>query len=282
VYSTGLRTIPARVCDNPNMASVKTRAYAALAKSLIRTRPDAQIDAKGYVADVRQNLLAGLDPAAIALALADIGLGAGQELEGKIRAAHSSAMLAVNTFAPWRADPAGMPLHPAAQLIHFERKLSMGLKGQPPHLDLVVESAERIVAVESKCTEHLSLHEAWFAPSVVARMQKIGHPSWDARLGDVRADPVRRRLDRAQLLKHYLGVKNNFPSQPATLLYLFWEPLNWGEFAECVDHRSEVSAFATGLADPLVDFQARSYADLWAEWDGDHRSRLADRYLFEI
>jgi hypothetical protein len=264
------------------MAGVKTRAYAALAKSLIRTRPDAQIDANGYVANVGQNLLVGLDPAAIALALGDIGLGAGQELEGKIRAAHSSAMLAVNTFTPWRMQPAGMPLVPAAQLIHFERKLSMGLRGQPPHLDLVVEAADRIVAVESKCTEHLSLHEAGFVPSVVARMREIGHPSWGGRLGDVQADPVPRHLDRAQLLKHYLGVKNSFPSRPATLLYVFWEPLNWGEFAECVEHRSEVSAFASRLADPLVDFKACSYANLWAQWDGDHARRLADRYLVEI
>jgi hypothetical protein len=264
------------------MADVTTRAYAALAKSLVSTRPDAQMDAKGYVADVDQNLLAGLDQIATALALGDIGLGAGQELEGKIRAAHSSAMLAVNTFAPWRAEPAGMPLVPAAQPIQFERKLSMGLRGHPPHLDLVVEAADRIVAVESKCTEHLSLHKAWFAPSVVARMQKIGHPSWDARLGDVQADSVLRHLDRAQLLKHYLGIKNSFPSKPATLLYLFWEPLNWGEFAECAEHRSEIAAFESGLADPLIDFQACSYADLWAGWDGDHARRLADRYLVEI
>jgi hypothetical protein len=165
------------------MAGLKTRAYAALAKSLVRTRPDAQLDANGFVADVRQNLLAGLDPAAVALSFGDIGLGAGQELEGKIRAAHSSAMLAVNAFAPWRSEPAGMPLISAAQLMQFERKLSMGLKGQPPHLDLVVEAADRVVVVESKCTEHLSLHEARFSPRVVVRMQQIGHPSWSARLG---------------------------------------------------------------------------------------------------
>jgi hypothetical protein len=158
----------------------------------------------------------------------------------------------------------------------------MGLRGHPPHLDLVVEAADRIVAVESKCTEHLSFHKPWFAPSVVARMQEIGHPSWDARLGDVRADPVPRHLDRAQLLKHYLGIKNSFPSQPATLLYLFWEPLNWSRFAECAEHRSEVTAFAAGLADPLVRFRARSYAELWAHWEGDHARRLADRYLVEI
>jgi hypothetical protein len=51
-------------------------------------RPHVQVDAKGFVADVGQNLIAGLDPAAVELAMADLGAGGGQELDWKIRAAH--------------------------------------------------------------------------------------------------------------------------------------------------------------------------------------------------
>jgi hypothetical protein len=45
-------------------------------------------------------------------------------------------------------------------------------------------------------------------------------------------------------------------------MYVFWEPRNWAEFDECVEHRAEVAAFARGMADPVVEFRAMSYAEL--------------------
>ena len=74
----------ARVGDNGTMSSVKSRAYAALAQSLIAVKPDVEVDAKGFVADVGQNLIAGLDPAAVELAMVDLGAGGGQGLDWKI------------------------------------------------------------------------------------------------------------------------------------------------------------------------------------------------------
>jgi hypothetical protein len=158
----------------------------------------------------------------------------------------------------------------------------MGLKGRVPNLDVVAELPDEVVAVESKCTEHLGVKGAKFSPRVVERVGELAHPTWLARMNDVRADTVRRHLDRAQLLKHYLGIKNCFTATPAMLLYVFWEPRNWAEFDECVEHRAEVTAFARGLADPLVRFQAQSYAELWAGWDTPHARRLAARYLVDV
>jgi hypothetical protein len=264
------------------MASLKARAYAALAASLARTNPDAEIDSKGYVTDVCQNFLCGVRAADAKLALADVALGDGNDGQSKVRAAHSSAMLVLNTFAPWRSTPARLPLLPDATSVQFERKLSMGLKGRMPNLDLVAESPESTVAVESKCTEHFGVKDAEFSPKVVERMAELAHPTWLARLHSVLADPVPRHLDRAQLLKHYLALKNCFPQTQATLLYVFWEPRNWAEFDECVEHRAEVAAFAHGLADPLVRFQAQSYAELWAGWDTPHARRMAARYLVDV
>jgi hypothetical protein len=264
------------------MPTLKARAYAALAASLASTNHAAVIDSKGYVTDVSQNFLSGVGPADVELALADLALGDGKDGEFKIKAAHSSAMLVLNAFAQWRAVPAGFPLMPGAESVQFERKLSMGLRGRMPNLDLVAESSGAVVAVESKCTEHLDLKGAAFSPAVVKRMGDLAHPTWRARLDEVIADPVQRHLDRAQLLKHYLGIKNCFPEKPATLLYVFWEPRNWAEFEECVEHRAEVAAFARGLADPLVRFRAMSYAELWVGWDTRHARALAERYLIDV
>jgi hypothetical protein len=210
------------------MPNLKSRACAALAASLARVNADAEIDARGYVAKLGQNLVPGIERTNLTLAILDLQQGGGQEVDEKIRAAHSSAMLAVNTFAPWRSNPAGLPIHPSAHSVRFERKLTMGLQGQPPNLDLVAETDDRVIAVESKLTEHLGFTKPEFKASVVARMGQIGHSSWRTRLLEDHADPVKRHLDRAQLLKHYLGIKTSFPETPATLLYVFWEPAQLG------------------------------------------------------
>ena len=42
----------------------------------------------------------------------------------------------------------------------------------------------------------------------------LADPTWFVTLDEVLADTLPRYLDRAQLLKHYLGIKNCFPEKP--------------------------------------------------------------------
>lgn len=55
-------------------------------------------------------------------------------------------------------------------------------------------------------------------------------------------------LDTAQLVKHYFGLRRfqTVAKQPfdLALLYLFWEPTNWQDIAECTQHCSDVEKFA--------------------------------------
>jgi hypothetical protein len=69
--------------------------------------PIVALGEKGYVSEASQNLIEGvrLDDFE-----ADLRQGDGNELERKFRAAHSSSALAVNTFAPFKAKPAELPL----------------------------------------------------------------------------------------------------------------------------------------------------------------------------
>src|SRR5204862_3028184 len=142
-----------------------------------------------YVAEREQNVVLGIEAAELALAISDLEQGGGQELDQKIRAAHSSAMLAVNAFAPWRADPSGVPLMPSAAGLEFERKLPTGLGGQPPNLDVVIEDSDRVIAIESKCTEHLRAKAANFVEAYGPAMAATAHPSWLDRFESVRDDP---------------------------------------------------------------------------------------------
>jgi GIY-YIG catalytic domain len=74
------------------------RVKRALTSGLLAVNPTAELDPRtGYVLDVVDNLLPGVDLASLH---AEFHAGAGRELEAKMRAPWSSSALAVNSFAP--------------------------------------------------------------------------------------------------------------------------------------------------------------------------------------
>jgi hypothetical protein len=239
----------------------------------------------------------GVDPEAF---FEDYGRGAGQELQWgqrngrptppKMHAAHSSSALVVNTFSAWRRDPAGLELLGLGDFegLRFEAQCATGLKGIPPHLDVLCTSArEHIVGIESKCLEFLQPHRAQFSQSYdVLRSLKAARPYFDL-IPSLRADPDQFvYLDAAQLIKHALGLANCFPARRPTLLYLFWEPSDWSQFSEFRAHRDEVERFACSVRNSGVEFAFASYPELWASWRNagepsslqEHAQTLMERY----
>lgn len=99
VYSTQPVAADAR---KTREGAVGARARRALDEGLRNVRPGVKLDKLGYVVHLEDNLLPGITRAQIEDAF---GAGAGQELEGKMRAPWSSSALAVNSFAPWQHDP---------------------------------------------------------------------------------------------------------------------------------------------------------------------------------
>src|SRR5690348_15989993 len=115
------------------------RARKALGAALERVRPGAQRDAHGSVVQLEDNLLPGITRREIEDAF---GAGAGQELEGKMRAPWSSSALAVNSFAPWASDPTLLSLAGISRFtetLAFEAKCPNGVSTIPPHLDVLLE-----------------------------------------------------------------------------------------------------------------------------------------------
>ena len=111
-----------------------------------------KIDSKGYVKELTHNLLPGVNRSDFE---SELSAGSGDELKGKFRAVHSSSALVVNTFAPFKQDPSRLNLCGVQEFrsIRFEQKLSTGLGGTPPNLDLVAENNTDVIAVESKLLE---------------------------------------------------------------------------------------------------------------------------------
>jgi hypothetical protein len=272
-----------------SMVQTLERAKAQLLEAAIHARPRAQFDAAGYALRLEDNLVDGVSRE---LFEDDYRAGAGHELERKMRAAHSSSALVVNTFAPWRKNPSTLFLANATgfNALRFEAVFPTGLGGTPPHLDLFADGAAP-VAVESKCLEYLTPKTAAFSRSYDTIADARRDSPWFGLIDLLRRDPGRYRyLDAAQLVKHALGLMRAPFIDDVTLLYLYWEPLNHADFAEFPSHREEIASLQTMLegAKPLL--RSATYAELWEDlrtrsqeaWLQAHVDRLQERYAIVI
>ncbi len=261
---------------------------SALIQGFIRSTPEAVLDEKGYVSEAAQNLIEGVRLVDFE---ADLRQGDGNEMEGKFRAAHSSSALAVNTFAPFKSDPAALRLPAGGGFasLSFERKCPHGLAGRrSPNLDVVAEGPTGVVAVESKCLEPLTPHVANFAPAYDAEIRDgRRETAWFQEMLRLVEEPrAYRWLDAAQLVKHAFGVAYTFADRRMTLLYLFWEPSNPEAYPIFAEHRAEVTRFAASIGGGGPEFVAMSYLELWSSWGAcqqpewlrTHVGRLKARY----
>lgn len=261
---------------------------AALRIGFLGSTSRIALDDRGYVAEAIQNVIEGVQRADFE---ADLRQGDGNELKGKFRAAHSSSALAVNTFAPFRSRLIDLTLAGSNGFTNlcFERKCPHGLLGRkPPNLDVVAESPNRILAIESKCLEHLGSHVAKFAPAYNAEItdHRRDMPWFREMLRLIGEPRFYRWLDAAQLIEHALGLAHTFVDRPVTLLYLFREPSNPEAHPIFAEHRAEIFRFAASIRGSGPDFLAMSYPDLWRAWRADcsttwlrvHIDRLNQRY----
>lgn len=251
-----------------------------------------------YVRDLEHNLAPGIDLSSV---VGDFAAASGRELvssggrPGKLYSVHSSSALAVNTFAAFRDAPGRLRLAGRSGFSYacFEKKLRTGLGGSPPNLDFFAVGSEAIVAIEAKFTEVLASKAAGLSESYSGLVSDLAGPRWREMYASLCDDPKRfRRLDAAQLVKHYLGIRHSLADerQPKLLVYLFWEPTNWSGVAEFARHRTEVLEFSMSVAGGDTEFVAMSFSELWDEWsreglwDGaeERLEYLKARYAFKL
>jgi hypothetical protein len=224
---------------------------------------------------------------------AEFGRGAGGELgspgaPGSMGSLRSSAALAVNVFDAWR----GTKLAPLTELIaadrwadrlRFEVTYPTGLRGIPPHLDVVIDREGGIpVAIESKFTEVYSPAKNEFRPSYFEDPGLWDGMTRTRRLAEGIAagtEPF-ETLGAAQLIKHLLGLKRQCGVGEFRLLYLWYE---WpGEIAEA--HHLELERFSEAIDDEL-DFFALTYQRFFERFGADEEPHpgylgyLEDRYF---
>jgi len=255
--------------------------------AVYRKNHNCPVSKDGYVGCPEDNLISSVHMADFK---DDMDSGRGNELKEKFRALHSSAALAVNTFATWKRNPTNLSLceREGFTSLTFERKCPTGLGGTPPNLDIFLDNDHLLIAVESKFLEYLTPKKGFFSASYTRdNLPQSEEACWYL-INRIKEQP-KQHLDAAQLIKHYIGLRN-IPlarDKEIVLLYLFWEPENWKDFEVFHRHRGEVSDFASCFDKLSVKFIYQSYPELWDEWEQhykniSHISELRERYYLTI
>jgi hypothetical protein len=272
------------------MLPITDRAKARLLESAVRANPQARFDPAGYAVRLEDNLIPGVTRATFE---DDFRAGAGRELDGKMRAAHSSSALAVNSFSPWKFHPAALSLGSGSgsfESLRFEAVFPTGLIGTPPHLDLMAYGPSP-VAVESKCLEYLTPKTPLFSAAYDCIRDQRRYSPWFGLIERVRRDPrCFQYLDAAQLVKHAIGLLKSAYAQNVRLLYLFWEPLNAADFGAFQSHRCEIESLQACLGDARPSLHVLTYNELWKQWRSEckapwvslHLERLDERYSVAV
>jgi hypothetical protein len=92
-----------------------------------------------------------------------------------------------------------------------------------------------------------------------------------------------RYLDAAQLIKHAIGLQKIKSPKKKILLYLYWMPERAESYSEYRKHAEELNEFSNDMEHLNFSFIARTYNELWEEWDSNpkiqkHSKVLQKRY----
>jgi len=262
-----------------------------------RLRPDAHFDDSHphRLRDARDNLAPGIE---YELLRGDLLGGASVPVHGRtafdeLCDVDSSVALAANVFGPFRSAPEHLwiPGLPAFDVLRLGKRLRTGLGGQPSRLGTLALGPEVILGASCVLTEPFSMKTANLAASCRRTVADMASPEWSALFDSLCENPSRfRSLDAAALVRQYLGLHSALADepQPKTLLYVFWEPLDWPDLAPAVEHRREILEFSLAVAGSDVAFVSMSCSELWdameegPDWAGrsEWLGYLRARYLF--
>jgi hypothetical protein len=221
----------------------------------------------------------------------------------KMKALHSSSALPVNVFQYWQNKDI-YPIAYACKLcakrevaeniseingIAFEQKFEIStdknLFPRSPNLDVVIENSKQgIYAIESKFTEPY-----YKTPEGLSERYTSDKSFWKGitHLQDL-ANEISpdnngfKYLDATQLIKHILGLKNNYPKSGFTLLYLWYDVIG----NDGLEHRKEIEKFAEIAKKDNIKFRHITYQEViinlskeFYVGNEDYINYLTDRYL---
>lgn len=260
-----------------------------------------------YVRALKDNLFEPLSPESHR----EYEQGSGTPLASKdgclphLHATHNSDAIAANVFHYWKTrNPSRMAYYlemgtrsPRIPTVHFEQKFPILSRGTPPNIDVAIRHQNGCccdwLGIESKLTEtypaeRRKLFDHKYFDSAVNwdGLEQTKKLAESFRGDGKQQEQTKRHLDRGQLIKHLLGLRNSYRQhgdpQHARLVYLWYDVGT----EESRKHQLELKEFAAHLQNDKVRFQAMTWQDLIsriAEGEranhGQYVEYLLDRYL---
>lgn len=287
-----LGTPEPRLIASPRWGGLEAQARTKNVTVSFEPERDVSLDAEitAALASARAVLLDYLPKDAI---IARLQQGAGEELlSRKFVSPESSSALVANAFGFFIEQPAFLVLPEqllqagSALAVLLEEEVRFGWRGGfHPWLDVVIETDQRFIGIESK------RYEPFRGNKTSAFSSAFDRDVWGTNMSPF--DAMRKELidgrkqyvhlDAAQLVKHAYGLYTQAKTRGKTacLVYLYSEPTAYPTGrqippASLTAHSEEVSDFAEAVAGADVQFASLRYADLLQTWVTDGRSSLAD------
>lgn len=207
---------------------------------------------------------------------------------------HSSMALVINSFFPWQKDIDRLLLGAKRgfDAIQFNVRCPTGLRGTPPHLDLMALRDDHVAAATVRTIEYLKRKKSSISETYDRTLAETsGMEPWRVHLDDWRAGRITyNHVDLAALVKYATALGRTFPDRSSTLVYLYWEPLDAASYDEFRHHRQELAALVAAVDGARVDIVTQSFDSLWQSWLDEsgpdwiaaHVERLRSRYAVSL
>ncbi len=189
----------------------------------------------------------------------------------KLRQPESGAALALNSFALWRRAPGELELAGVRGFreVLLNLRCPTGIRGTPPHLDVLARGRRALVAVSARGLEYLSRHGGRVAPAYLELSPPADLRPWLELLRDLAARRASFRfLNAAMLGKLALALGRTFPEHRIHLFQLFLEPRDADAFEPFARHRAELRSLQERVRDSRVTFSFDSFTAIWRGWAG--------------
>ena len=226
--------------------------------------PDCFNKGTGHLIDWRAGLASNLQHDAANLRRD--GLRQGLQRPG------SCISLAINSFLPWQKHLEQLALCGLRDFteIHFDGRCPTGVRGTPPHIEVLASGPNGVVGVTVRVFDYLIQRRS--RPSPAYRTLELSPrmvPWGDLLLAADSDERVFHHVDILTLAKLALGLGRIFAHRPVRLLYLFLEPARSAQLGPFAAHREELSRLVEDTRDSNVPLTAVSFQELWQDWRDD-------------
>jgi hypothetical protein len=177
--------------------------------------------------------------------------------------------LALNSFLPWLEQPEGLQLAGITRFreLNFDARCPTGVRGTPPHIEVVASGPAGVVGVTVRVFEYLTLRQSRLSAAYATLEVPPALVAWSALMrSDEEGRDRFRYVDVPALGKLAVGLGRIFEHRPVRLLYVFLEPVDAAAVPPFVDHRAELARVTERTQDSAVVLVACSFHELWEEW----------------